>query len=63
MAKALPRASSKAAAPAKRLVVRTASKKIVPEYSPHLTIYKFPFNAIASITNRITGVGLAAGTW
>jgi succinate dehydrogenase (ubiquinone) cytochrome b560 subunit len=29
--------------------------------SPHVTIYKFPVNALTSITNRVTGVGLAGG--
>eukprot|EP01128_Nolandella_sp_AFSM9_P011611 TRINITY_DN8412_c0_g1_i1.p2 TRINITY_DN8412_c0_g1~~TRINITY_DN8412_c0_g1_i1.p2 ORF type:complete len:166 (+),score=32.69 TRINITY_DN8412_c0_g1_i1:3-500(+) len=29
--------------------------------SPHLQIYRFPLNAIASITTRITGVGAAIG--
>ena len=29
--------------------------------SPHVTIYKFPLPAIASITNRFTGVGLSVG--
>lgn len=30
--------------------------------SPHLDIYKLPLTAIVSITHRITGVALAAGT-
>mmetsp|Transcript_19886 Transcript_19886/g.28588 ORF Transcript_19886/g.28588 Transcript_19886/m.28588 type:complete len:157 (+) Transcript_19886:90-560(+) len=29
--------------------------------SPHVMIYSFPIVAISSITNRITGVGMAAG--
>ena len=29
--------------------------------SPHVTIYKFPINAIGSIMNRATRVGLSAG--
>ncbi|TMW63039.1 hypothetical protein Poli38472_005657 [Pythium oligandrum] len=29
--------------------------------SPAVTIYKFPITALSSITNRATGVGLAAG--
>ncbi|MDO6459778.1 succinate dehydrogenase, cytochrome b556 subunit [Granulosicoccaceae sp. 1_MG-2023] len=30
--------------------------------SPHLQIYKLPLTALLSITHRITGVGLSAGT-
>ncbi|ACJ01281.1 succinate dehydrogenase, cytochrome b556 subunit [Rhodospirillum centenum] len=30
--------------------------------SPHLQVYRLPLPAIASITHRVTGVGLAAGT-
>eukprot|EP01092_Planopodium_desertum_P005209 TRINITY_DN2188_c0_g1_i2.p1 TRINITY_DN2188_c0_g1~~TRINITY_DN2188_c0_g1_i2.p1 ORF type:complete len:231 (-),score=6.45 TRINITY_DN2188_c0_g1_i2:50-742(-) len=30
--------------------------------SPHVTIYKFPISAIASISHRITGVALTVGT-
>ena len=30
--------------------------------SPHLTIYRLPMLALLSITHRITGVALAAGT-
>jgi hypothetical protein len=30
--------------------------------SPHVTIYKFPVAALSSITNRVTGVALSAGT-
>jgi len=30
--------------------------------SPHLQVYRLPLPAIASITHRITGVGLTAGT-
>jgi len=29
--------------------------------SPHVTIYKFPLPAIASITHRLTGIGLTVG--
>ena len=46
-----------------RSVLRTVSKKpIVPEYSPHVTIYAFPLPAIVSVSNRFAGIGLAAGT-
>ena len=31
--------------------------------SPHVTIYSFPASAISSITNRVTGVGLAVGCY
>ena len=31
--------------------------------SPHVTIYAFPASAISSITNRVTGVGLAVGCY
>ena len=30
--------------------------------SPHLQVYRLPLTAIASITHRITGVGLGLGT-
>jgi len=36
--------------------------KPVRPLSPHLQIYKMPFTAILSISHRITGVVLAAGT-
>lgn len=46
-----------------RSIVRSASKKpIVPEYSPHVTIYAFPLPAIVSVSNRFAGLGLAVGT-
>jgi hypothetical protein len=31
--------------------------------SPHVEIYKFPPAALSSITNRVTGVALSAGTF
>lgn len=55
----------------KTIIRTTYNKKIVTDYkpidrsslplSPHVTIYKFPFNAIASISHRITGCALVAG--
>jgi len=30
--------------------------------SPHVTIYAFPVTALSSITNRVTGAALTAGT-
>jgi len=39
---------------------RLEMRKKLP-LSPHVTIYKFPLPAIASITTRITGVALSVG--
>lgn len=55
-------AATKSSAASRRSGVRHVAKKIVPEYSPHVTIYKFPLPAIVSISNRFAGIGLAAGT-
>lgn len=38
------------------------SKKIQRPLSPHLQVYKLPLTAMMSITHRITGAGLSAGT-
>lgn len=37
-------------------------KKVQRPLSPHLQVYKLPLTAIMSITHRVTGAGLAAGT-
>lgn len=38
------------------------TKTIQRPLSPHLQVYKLPLTALMSITHRITGAGLAAGT-
>jgi succinate dehydrogenase/fumarate reductase cytochrome b subunit len=43
-------------------VMTTSAAKNRP-MSPHLTIYKFPFNAVTSVGFRATGILLTAGTY
>mmetsp|Transcript_29880 Transcript_29880/g.68942 ORF Transcript_29880/g.68942 Transcript_29880/m.68942 type:complete len:216 (-) Transcript_29880:1686-2333(-) len=45
----------------KKLNYTARMKKTGRPVSPHVTIYAFPIAAIASITNRVTGVALSFG--
>jgi len=45
----------------KELQDRKAEAKIARPLSPHVTIYAFPFAALASITHRVTGCVVAGG--
>lgn len=45
------------------MVARSSSGKLVRRpVSPHLQVYRWPLSMALSITHRITGVGLGAGT-